>query len=82
LSRGRSLSDLVAGRTDRIDTIADIRKRPPSERNSAMIAEKQRHIAEYDKLIADYKPQTSNYVMFDAEDIEILDQGLLGSDPR
>jgi hypothetical protein len=82
LSRGRSLPDLMAGRTDRIDAIADIRKRPPSERNSALIAEKQRHIAEYDKLIADYKPQTSNYVMFDAEDIEILDQGLLGSDPR
>jgi hypothetical protein len=82
LSRGRSLPDLMAGRTDRIDAIADIRKRPPSERNSALIAEKQRHIAEYDKLIADYKPQTSNYVMFDAEDIEILDQGLLGPDPR
>jgi hypothetical protein len=72
LSRGRSLDDLVAGRQNRIDTIADIRKRPPSERNSAMIAEKNRHIAEYDKLIADYKPQTSNYVIFDDSLLEIV----------
>jgi hypothetical protein len=81
LSRGRSLPDLMAGRTDRIDTITDIRKRPPSDRNSALIAEQRRQIAEYDKLIVDYKPQTSNYVMFDAEGIEILDQGLLGPKP-
>jgi len=72
LSRGTSLDELKRGRQQRVKTIAEIRKRPPSERNSALIAEKERHIVEYDKLIADYKPPTSNYVIFDDSLLEIV----------
>jgi len=65
LSRGKSLPELEAGRQARIDTIADMRKRPKAEQNEALIAEKERHIVEFDKQIADFKPQTHNYVTWD-----------------
>ena len=70
LSRGKSLKELKEQRSRRVEALAELRKNHPG----VMLENQERSVRQLDKMIAEDKPQTFNYVIFDDSLLEIVEE--------